>query len=157
MTLSAQDVRDVRFGTTRIRAGYDMKEVDAFLDTVESAIAQYASDSQLARDDASALRSQVAQLQARLAAVQSELEQCQEASRASTIVPAEHDTIVTELPSTPDVETTAETPVVGGGAEPTRDRLVRVRDEVRAMLVQQLEIVDRLEVDRFEVNRGVDE
>lgn len=147
MTLSAEDVRDVRFGTTRIRAGYDMKEVDAFLDAVESAIAQYASESQLARDDAAALRSQVAQLQARLAAVQGELEECLEASRISAVVPAEHDTLVTELQSTPDVETTAETPIVAVQAEPIHDRLVRVRDEVRSMLVQQLALVDRLQID----------
>lgn len=152
MTLSAEDVRDVRFGTTRLRAGYDMKEVDAFLDTVESSIAHYSSDAQLARDDAAALRSQVVQLQARLAAVQSELELCLEASRVSTVVAAEHDTIVTELPSTADGETTAETPIVADRPEPTRDRLVRVRDEVRSMLVQQLALVDRLDIDR-----GVDE
>ena len=38
MTLSAQNVRDARFGTTRIRAGYNMAEVDAFLDQVEDTI-----------------------------------------------------------------------------------------------------------------------
>ena len=148
MTLSAEDVRDVRFGTTRIRVGYDMKEVDAFLDAVESAIAQYASESQLARDDAAALRSQVAQLQARLAAVQGELEECLEASRISAVVPAEHDTLVTELPTTPDVETTAETPIVGQASGQTREDLVKVRDEVRSMLVRQLAIVDELDIDR---------
>lgn len=147
MTLSAQDVREVRFSTTRVRAGYDMKEVDAFLDNVESAIAHYSTGAQHARDDAAALRSQVAQLQARLAAVQSELEQCQEATGASTHVPAEHDTIVTERPVTPDAQTTAETPIVTGLAEATHDRLVRVRDEVRSMLVEQLGIVDRLRID----------
>ena len=148
MTLSAEDVHAVRFGTTRIRAGYDMKEVDAFLDTVESAIADYASGAQLARDDASALRSQVAQLQSRLAAVQAELEQCQEASRFAAIVPAEHDTLITELPDTPDVETTAETPIVGQASGQTREDLVKVRDEVRSMLVRQLAIVDELDIDR---------
>ena len=147
MTVSAEDVRVVRFGTTRIRAGYDMKEVDAFLDTVESSIADYAAGAQLARDDAAALRSQVVQLQGRLAAVQAELEQCQEASRTAAVVPAEHDTLITELPSAPDVETTAETPIVTGRAESTNDRLMRVRDDVRSMLVQQLELVDRLDID----------
>ena len=148
MTLSAEDVRAVRFGTTRIRAGYDMKEVDAFLDDVESAIAQYASESQLARDDAAALRSQVGQLQARVAAVQAELEQCQDACQTPMNVPSEHDTVITELPNTPDVETTAETPIVGQVSGQAREDLVKVRDEVRSMLVRQLAIVDELDIDR---------
>ena len=60
MTLSAQNVRDARFGTTRIRAGYNMVEVDAFLDQVEDTIAHRqakASDSVMK----SRLRSQVRQ------------------------------------------------------------------------------------------------
>ena len=148
MTLSAEDGHAVRFGTTRIRAGYDMKEVDAFLDEVESAIVDYAAGAQLARDDAAALRSQVVQLQGRLAAVQAELEQCQEACQTSMNVPAEHDTLITELPTTPDVETTAETPIVGQASGRAREDLVKVRDEVRSMLVQQLAIVDELDIDR---------
>ncbi len=34
MALTPQDVRNVRFTTTRFRPGYDEDEVDAFLDSV---------------------------------------------------------------------------------------------------------------------------
>ena len=39
MTLSPQDVRAVQFTTTRMRVGYEMSEVDDFLDRVEATLA----------------------------------------------------------------------------------------------------------------------
>ena len=38
MTLTPQQVRDKQFNTVKMRTGYDMDEVDSFLDEVESAL-----------------------------------------------------------------------------------------------------------------------
>ena len=143
MEMSPQEVRDARFGTTRMRAGYDMAEVDAFLDTVEKAIESYANDSRHVRDEADALRSQVQQLQARLAAVQAELDECRALGSAEGS--EGHDTIVTELPTTVDTESTAENPIIGHGDE-AMTTLRRVRDDVRTMLSRQLTMVDELDI-----------
>ncbi len=152
--LNAQTVRDVRFGTTRMRAGYDMAEVDAFLDAIEAAIEHYASQSQQSRDEAEALRSQVEQLQLRLAATQAELDQCQTSTLergqgAIGLSGQEHDTLITEIPgaSFDDVEITAENPVVRTDEAEQRAALRQVRDDVRRMLNEQLELVDRLRIE----------
>jgi DivIVA domain-containing protein len=142
--LSSQEVREVRFGTTRMRAGYDMAEVDAFLDTIEAAIDSYATRSQNIRDEADALRSQVQQLQARLAGVQAELDEC----RALNVPGNEgHDTIVVDTPDLVDVETTAENPVISSNLEAGRVALIRMRDDVRRMLTDQLQMVEDLDIE----------
>lgn len=56
MPLSPQDVRDKQFPTVRMRTGYDMDDVDAFLDQVEAEIARLLNDN----DE---LRSRLAQVQ----------------------------------------------------------------------------------------------
>jgi DivIVA domain-containing protein len=56
MPLTPQDVRDQQFPTVRMRTGYDMDAVDAFLDQVESEISRLLSDN----DE---LRSRLAQVQ----------------------------------------------------------------------------------------------
>lgn len=149
MDLSAKDVREVRFGTTRVRAGYDMGEVDEFLDRVEKAIAEYGASQQRSQDEADALRSQLLQVQRRLESVQGELEEVK-ANPPAEDLGSTGDTVVVE---TSDVETTAETPVVTGAevavdgvlsASVQVDELRRIRDDVRNMLEGQLALVDEV-------------
>jgi DivIVA domain-containing protein len=65
--LTPQDVRDVTFGTTRLRAGYNMDEVDSFLDSVEATIAALTKALIHARDQEHIHRSQIDRLHERLA------------------------------------------------------------------------------------------
>ncbi|MEK9897399.1 MAG: DivIVA domain-containing protein [Actinomycetota bacterium] len=142
MTLSAQDVRDARFGTTRIRAGYNMAEVDAFLDQVEDTIAHTSSEGQRLGDEVEALRSQVQQLQGRLAAAQRELQEAQ-----STPVAAPDEGHATVITPTDDGASTTENVVVGDVPPVGRESLVAIRDRVREMLTRQLALVDDLDID----------
>ncbi len=157
MDVSANDVREVRFGTTRVKAGYDISEVDQFLDRVERAIAAYAENYQRAQDEADALRSQVQQVQSRLELAQAELDEVREQASA-TVADGTRDTIVvqTEDAAPPqveaaDTESTAENPVVvvassdSASAEALAD-LARIRDDVRTMLERQLDLVDSVEL-----------
>ena len=153
MTLSAQNVRDARFGTTRIRAGYNMAEVDAFLDQVEDTIAHESSEVQRLVDEVEALRSQVHQLQSRLAAAQHELQEAQSAPVAS---PDEgHATVVTLTVDGASAATahdlggasTTENVVVGDVPPVGRESLAAIRDRVREMLTRQLALVDDLDID----------
>ena len=77
MPLTAAEVRGTKFSTTRMRAGYDMDEVDAFLDIVEADVAKYADDLQRSRDGEAVLRTQCDQLQARLTATEQRLADAQ--------------------------------------------------------------------------------
>jgi DivIVA domain-containing protein len=142
VTLSAQDVRDARFGTTRIRAGYNMAEVDAFLDQVEDTIAHTSSEGQRLGDEVEALRSQVQQLQGRLAAAQRELQEAQ-----STPVAAPDEGHATVITPTDDGASTTENVVVGDVPPVGRESLVAIRDRVREMLTRQLALVDDLDID----------
>ena len=142
MTLSAQDVRDARFGTTRIRAGYNMADVDAFLDQVEDTIAHTSSEGQRLGDEVEALRSQVQQLQGRLAAAQRELQEAQ-----STPVAAPDEGHATVITPTDDGASTTENVVVGDGPPVGRESLAAIRDRVREMLTRQLALVDDLDID----------
>lgn len=58
MVLTPQDIHDQQFATVRMRVGYDMDEVDAFLDVVETEITRLLAEN----DD---LRAQLAQAQSR--------------------------------------------------------------------------------------------
>jgi DivIVA domain-containing protein len=71
--LTAAEVRGTKFSTTRMRAGYDMDEVDAFLDIVEADVAQYSDDLQRSRDGEAVLRTQCDQLQVRLGMAEQKL------------------------------------------------------------------------------------
>lgn len=147
MDLSASDVRAVRFGTTRLRAGYNMAEVDAFLDTVEQAIAGYSSESVRLADEADALRSQVQQLHGRLEAMQAELSQAREQAPADEESTAENPIVVV----TESAPTGASTEIIETGDADTQEslaRLLSVREDVRAMLERQLELVDGVEIPR---------
>jgi DivIVA domain-containing protein len=77
MPLTAAEVRATRFSTTRMRSGYDMDEVDAFLDIVEADVAQYADDLQRSRDGEAVLRTQCDQLQVRLGMAEQKLADAQ--------------------------------------------------------------------------------
>lgn len=145
MDLSASDVRAVRFGTTRLRTGYNMAEVDAFLDTVEQAIAGYSSESVRLADEADALRSQVQQLHGRLEAMQAELSQAREQAPADEESTAENPIVV--VPE--NAPTVASTEIIETGDADTQEslaRLLSVREDVRAMLERQLELVDGVEI-----------
>lgn len=147
MDLSASDVRAVRFGTTRLRTGYNMAEVDAFLDTVEQAIAGYSSESVRLADEADALRSQVQQLHGRLEAMQAELSQAREQAPADQESTAENPIVVV----TESAPTGASTEIIETGDADTQEslaRLLSVREDVRAMLERQLELVDGVEIPR---------
>jgi len=143
--LSASDVRAVRFGTTRLRTGYNMAEVDAFLDTVEQSIASYSSESVRLVDEADALRSQVQQLQGRLEAMQTELSQAREQAPADAESTAENPVVVV----TEGAATVATTDIIDTGEAQAREsltRLLRVRDDVRSMLERQMELVNEVEI-----------
>lgn len=146
MELSPQEVHDIRFGTTRLRAGYNMSEVDAFLDTIEAALETYSHELQHTRDEADALRSQIQQLQARLTSAQAELDECRALSAPQATVDG-HDTIVAVVQSEADSETTAENPVIGAVPTPGWGDLIRVRDDVRRMLTEQLKLVEDLDLE----------
>ena len=153
MTLSAQDVRDARFGTKRIRAGYNMAEVDAFLDQVEGAITLTSSEGQRLGDEVEALRSQVQQLQGRLAAAQRELQDAQSTPIASpdeghaTVITPTDDGASAATVQNLDGASTTENVVVGDVSPVDRESLAAIRDRVREMLTRQLALVDDFDVD----------
>ena len=164
MILIAQNVRDARFGTTRIRAGYNMAEVDAFLDQVEDTIAHASSEGQRLGDEVEALRSQVQQLQGRLAAAQRELQEAQstpvaapDEGHATVITPTDdgasaatvqnHDGASAATVQNPDGASATENVVVGDVPPVGQEGLVAIRDRVREMLTRQLALVDDLDID----------
>ena len=119
-----------------------MAEVDAFLDQVEDTIAHTSSEGQRLGDEVEALRSQVQQLQGRLAAAQRELQEAQ-----STPVAAPDEGHVTVITPTDDGASTTENVVVGDVPPVGRESLVAIRDRVREMLTRQLALVDDLDID----------
>lgn len=66
MPLTAADVRATTFATTRLHVGYNMDEVDEFLDIIEADVAQFTDDLQRSRDGEAVLRAQCDQLQVRV-------------------------------------------------------------------------------------------
>ena len=46
MPLTPEDVRNKQFSTVRLREGYDMDEVDAFLDEVEAELTRLGRDNE---------------------------------------------------------------------------------------------------------------
>jgi len=99
MPLTAAEVRATKFSTTRMRSGYDMDEVDAFLDIVEADVAKYSDDVQRSRDGEAVLRTQCDQLQARLTATEQRLEDAQ-AELAELQAGRAHQTEPVVLPAT---------------------------------------------------------
>lgn len=64
--LTPADIRNAAFGTTRLRTGYDMDEVDAFLDMVEERLAILLTELQRAQESEAQYRAQYEQLRARV-------------------------------------------------------------------------------------------
>jgi cell division septum initiation protein DivIVA len=130
-----------------------MAEVDAFLDQVEGTITLTTSEGQRLGDEVEALRSQVQQLQGRLAAAQRELQDAQSTPIAS---PDEgHATVITPTDDGASAATiqdldgasTTENVVVGDVPPVNGESLAAIRDRVREMLTQQLALVDDLDID----------
>jgi DivIVA domain-containing protein len=147
MPLTAAEVRATKFSTTRVRSGYDMDEVDAFLDIIEADLTQFSDELQRSRDGEAVLRTQCDQLQSRLNASEERLAEAQGAlasARQSVAVPQPAD--VSAI-----VEGNPEAQSVLAIAERTADEIIRyaqsqadsIRAEVRAMLKQQLGLVNR--------------
>lgn len=152
MPLTPAEVRGVQFATTRMRAGYDMDEVDAFLDIIEADVAQYSDEVQRVRDGEAVLRTQCDQLQSRLATAErrvAELEADLMAARRSSVSPAESAVEVTaELQAALDGN--ADAAAVMAIAQRTADELIRaaearaegIRAAVRATLDEQRRLLD---------------
>lgn len=152
MPLNPADVRAVQFGTTRLRAGYDMDEVDAFLDIIEADIAQYADELQRSRDSEAVLRAQLEQVQARLMVAERRIVDLQDetariqavatAAEPATVVTAELQDLLSGQPEAAEIV---------GTAQRTADEIVRraqaraeaVRAALRLALQDQLAALDR--------------
>jgi DivIVA domain-containing protein len=155
MPLTAAEVRATQFSTTRMRGGYDMDEVDAFLDIIEADVSQYADELQRSRDGEAVLRTQCDQLQARLTAAELRLAEAQEQLAAGIAAR----TAVTVLPPVPTVPADLEAHLgenpdaaaVLAVAQRTADEIVRfaqakadgIRASVRSMLDEQKALLDR--------------
>jgi len=155
MPLTSAEVRATQFSTTRMRAGYDMDEVDAFLDIIEADVAQYADELQRSRDGEAVLRAQCDQIQARLTVAEQRLAEAEQqlaSVRAGGVaiapIPAEPqvpDELTAHLDDNPDAAS------VLALAQSTADEIVRhaeakaqsIRASVRSMLAGQLADLDR--------------
>lgn len=73
MALTPEDVRNTMFGTTRMRTGYDMDEVDAFLDVIESDMVRRSEEVQRALEAEEAMRAQNALLNAHVRELEAEV------------------------------------------------------------------------------------
>lgn len=155
MPLTAAEVRATQFSTTRMRAGYDMDEVDAFLDIIEADVAQYADELQRSRDGEAVLRTQCDQIQARLTVAEQRLAEAEQQLAAAHAAGA----VIAPLPVEPQVpeELTAhlgdnpDAASVLAVAQTTAGEIVRhaearaqsIRAAVRSMLADQLAELDR--------------
>jgi cell division septum initiation protein DivIVA len=136
-----------------MRAGYDMDEVDAFLDIIEADVSQYADELQRSRDGEAVLRTQCDQLQARLTGAEQRLGEAQdqlaEAGRSHAVVlppePVVPEELKAHLGENPDAA------AVLAVAQQTADEIVRfaetraeaTRASIRSMLDEQRALVDR--------------
>jgi DivIVA domain-containing protein len=148
--LNPADVRAVQFGTTRLKSGYDMDEVDAFLDILEADIAQYADELQRSRESEAVLRTQLEQVQARLLVAERRISDLHEEAMRFQAVAAEPPTVVTaELQAL--LTSQPEAAAVLGSAQRTAEEIVRqaqiradaVRAAMRLVLQDQLAALDR--------------
>jgi len=144
MPLTPAEVRAMQFATTRVRSGYDVDEVDAFLDIVEGDIAALSGDLQRARDESAVLRTQYSQLQSRLRSAELDLAAARE--RASSASPTEirHDTV--EIARPDPALFTGDAADVMKIAQVTADEIIgsarkqaqRIRNDLRSRLETQL-------------------
>lgn len=149
MPLTAAEVRATQFSTTRLRAGYDMDEVDGFLDIIEADVAQSADELQRLRDGEAVLRTQCEQLQTRLVLAEKRLVEAESAlaSASSAVGPAPEVSadLTVALGENPDAAD------VLAVAQRTADEIVRyaqaraeaIRAAVRVTLDEQRALLDR--------------
>jgi DivIVA domain-containing protein len=144
MPLTPAEVRATQFATTRVRSGYDVDEVDAFLDIVEVDIAALSGDLQQARDESAVLRSQHSQLQSRLRSAERELAAAQERGSSASSTPLRHDTV--EIIRPDPALFTGDAAEVMKIAQVTADEIIaaaekqaqRIRTDLRIRLETQL-------------------
>jgi DivIVA domain-containing protein len=153
MPLTAAEVRATQFSTTRMRSGYDMDEVDAFLDIVEADVSQYADELQRSRDGEAVLRTQCDQLQTRLTLAEQRVADNETglaaAGAASAAVAPTAPAVPAELEA--HLGDNPEAAAVLAVAQRTADEIVRfaetraqaVRASVRSMLDEQRALLDR--------------
>ena len=150
MPLTAAEVRATQFSTTRLRSGYNMDEVDAFLDIIEADVAQYADELQRSRDGEAVLRTQCDQLQVRITAAEQRVAEVQEqlataghAAVAETPAPTVPEELAARLDDNPDAaavlalaQQTADEIVrhAQSRADAIRAAVARVLDEQKALL-----------------------
>ena len=82
MTLSPADVRAASFRASRLRPGYDMDEVDEFLDLVQETIERLEGDVGRFREAETVLLTRCDELQERLASIERQPAPIREAMRA---------------------------------------------------------------------------
>ena len=145
MPLTAAEVRATTFSTTRLRAGYNMDEVDAFLDIIEADTAQVADELQRTRDGEAVLRTQSDQLQGRLTLAEERLAEAQATAVGASVPAVEPPADISHL-----IEGDTEAESVLALAQRTADEIVRyaqsrsdmIRASVRSMLNDQLGLID---------------
>ena len=151
MPLTPSEVRATQFATTRIRSGYDVDEVDAFLDIVEAEIAALSSNLQQARDESAVLLTQYSQLQSRLRRAELELAAVQERGPTSSSTAIRHDTV--EIVRPDPALFTGDAAEVLKIAQATADEIIgaaekqanRIRADLRSRLQSQLGELSSLE------------
>ena len=144
MPLTPADVRAKQFAATRVRSGYDVDEVDAFLDVVEADIAALSGDLQQARDESAVLRSQHSQLQSRLRSAELDLAATQERGSSSSSTALRHETV--EIIRPDPALFTGDAAEVMKIAQVTADEIIaaaekqaqRIRADLRSRLKSQL-------------------
>ncbi len=152
MPLTAAEVRATQFSTTRMHAGYNMDEVDAFLDIIEADVAQYADELQRSRDGEAVLRTQCDQLQARLTAAEERLAQAERdlvAARGGSGIAPEDVQVPAELAA--QLGDHPDAAAVLAVAQQTADEMVRhaqaraqgIRVAVRTVLEEQRALLER--------------
>ncbi len=151
MPLTPADVRAKQFAATRVRSGYDVDEVDAFLDVVEADIAALSGDLQQARDESAVLRSQHSQLQSRLRSAERELAAAHERGSSASSTPLRNDTV--EIIRPDPALFTGDAAEVMKIAQVTADEIIaaaekqaqRIRTDLRSRLETQLSELRDLE------------
>ncbi len=104
MALTPEEVVNQQFTITKFRDGYDLDQVDEFLDTIVEEIRQHEAEK-------TELREQLEAAQARIAELEAELEKSGGAeSDDAAAVPASERTIVVDAPAAPAPATQEERP-----------------------------------------------
>ncbi len=151
MALTPEDVRNKQFATVRLREGYDLDEVDGFLDEIESTFAEYTKEiadlratsrgeipasirEELsnAADENTALKAEVASLRAELETAHNNAAQ-QSAEPQVVYVPAEGNDAATE-------ELSAKLVAAENDINATKLNLAAVTDEKDSLLAKVAEL-----------------